>query len=87
MADWPGNTQAFNEAFGRVVRQRRTALDLSQEQFSFDAGYDRTYISGIERGVRNPTLATICRLAAALGTQPSSLLRSTEALVRKGKAE
>lgn len=87
MADWPGNTQAFNEAFGRVVRQRRNAKGLSQERFSFEAGYDRTYISGVERGVRNPTLVTICRLAAALDTQPSSLLRSTEALVKRGKAD
>lgn len=86
MASWQGNSQAFNEAFGRVIRQRRKARGLSQEQFSFEAGYDRTYLSGIECGVRNPTLVTICRLADALGTHPSSLLRSAEALVRKDES-
>jgi ribosome-binding protein aMBF1 (putative translation factor) len=37
------------------VRTERERKDLSQEQLGFDAGLDRTYVSGIERGVRNAT--------------------------------
>jgi len=41
-------------------------MGLSQEELGFDSDLDRTYISGIERGVRNPTLAVILRLSKAL---------------------
>jgi len=68
------------QAFGKVIRLRRTRKGLSQEKFSFEAGFDRTYVSGIERGRRNPTLTTIQRLAEALGTEPSSLLRAAQRL-------
>lgn len=53
--------------FAHRVRQRRIELRLSQEQLAELSGLDRTYISGIERGVRNPTLSTAERLAQALG--------------------
>lgn len=65
-------------AFGRAVRLRRERLGKSQEQFAFDAELDRTYVSGIERGVRNPTLLTMHRLCGALGTTPAKLLAATE---------
>jgi transcriptional regulator with XRE-family HTH domain len=52
--------------FARRVRQRRTELGLSQEALAELSGLDRTYISGIERGVRNPTLSTAEKLAEAL---------------------
>ena len=67
------------KAFGAAVRTRREALDLSQEELGIRAGeMDRTYVSGIERGVRNPTLKIIGRLAKALRTRPSQLLASAE---------
>jgi len=44
----------------------------------FEADLDRTYISGIERGVRNPTLKSIRRIAKALGTRPSRLIGMAE---------
>ena len=59
--------------FGAVVRSFRTDAGLSQEALATAASLDRTYISGIERGVRNPTLEIIVRLADALGRQPSEL--------------
>ena len=67
------------KAFGAAVRARREALDLSQEELGIRAGeMDRTYVSGIERGVRNPTLKIIGRLAKALGTRTSKLLAAAE---------
>jgi transcriptional regulator with XRE-family HTH domain len=53
-------------AFGRRVRERRVALGLSQEDLAERADLDRTYISGIERGLRNVSLLNITRLASAL---------------------
>jgi transcriptional regulator with XRE-family HTH domain len=61
-------------AFGRVVRKYRTRLGLSQEELADRATIHRTYIGGIERGERNPTLTMIHRLAAALGVRPANLL-------------
>ncbi len=69
------------QAFGKAVRRKRERLGLSQEKLGLEAGLDRTYISGIERGVRNPTLKTIWLLADTLSTTPSSLLKAAEKLL------
>ena len=53
--------------FGSAVRRHRELLRLSQEVLADRSGLDRTYISGVERGVRNPTLQVMQRLADALG--------------------
>ncbi len=66
------------ERFGRALRRRREALGVSQERLAFDAQLHRTYIGLLERGQRNPTLAIISRLADALGTTMTSLVRETE---------
>ena len=65
-------------AFGAAVREFRVQLGLSQEALGFRCGLDRTYVSGIERGVRNPTVRIIYRLARGLETTGSELLRRTE---------
>lgn len=49
-------------------------MGLSQEQLAFETELHRTYISGVERGVRNPTVLVIDRLAKALGVPPHLLL-------------
>ena len=54
--------------FGAKVRKLREEKGLSQEKLSFESGLDRTYISGIERGVRNPSLKNIAKIAKALNT-------------------
>ena len=59
--------------FGKRVRERREALELSQEAFAGKCGLDRTYISGIERGVRNLSLRNIEIVANALGATISEL--------------
>ncbi|MFC2970023.1 helix-turn-helix domain-containing protein [Acidimangrovimonas pyrenivorans] len=59
---------------GRNVKRFREAKGLSQEQLAFEADLHRTYVSGVERGVRNPTVVIIARLATALGVEPSKLL-------------
>ena len=69
---------------GEAVRQRREALGFSQEALAEIAVFDRTYISLIERGQRNPSFTNLCRLAAGLDTTPSDLLRGI-AIVNTGK--
>lgn len=60
-------------AFGNAVRKRRRDAGLSQEALAHLASLDRTYISGIERGVRNPSLENIVRIAEGLGARPDQL--------------
>jgi len=59
---------------GMNVRTLREQRGLSQEQLAFETELHRTYISGVERGVRNPTVIVLDRLAKALGVAPHSLL-------------
>ena len=66
-------------AVGAAVRCRRLELGLSQEALGYRAKLDRTYISGVERGVRNPTVGSLRRLAEALDTVSSSILEAAEA--------
>ena len=61
-------------ALGRNVRQQREARSLTQEKLAERAGLDPTYISGIERGLRNAGIVNVARLAKALGITPSRLL-------------
>ena len=60
-------------AFGLNVRKRRESLDLTQLEAAERANLDPTYISGIERGVRNPSLISIARVAKALDITVSDL--------------
>jgi transcriptional regulator with XRE-family HTH domain len=62
-------------AFGRKIRALRARRGFSQESFADAASVHRTYIGGIERGERNPTLTTIYRIAKALNVAPSQLLK------------
>lgn len=55
------------------VRVLREQLGISQEELGFRSNLDRTYVSGVERGVRNPTMMVLARLATALGVEPSAL--------------
>lgn len=52
------------------VRRLRVERKLTQEQLAHEAGIDLTYVGGIERGRRNPTVSVLGRLAASLGVHP-----------------
>lgn len=64
---------------GRNLRRLREAKGWSQEDLGFEADLHRTYISGIERGVRNPTVTIVAKLAASLDVAPARLLKSSRA--------
>lgn len=56
------------------LRRLRVKRDLSQEALAVDAGVDRSYVGRIERGVENPTVETLDRLAKALEVPLAELL-------------
>jgi transcriptional regulator with XRE-family HTH domain len=57
----------LSKHFGAAVRRHRSLLRLSQEELAERAGKDRTYVSGIERGCRNPSLEVLQSISDALG--------------------
>lgn len=67
-----------HSALGKAVRQGRDERGLTQEQLAQATGLQPTYISDIERGVRNPSWDVVVRLAAALGQKPSALIAKGE---------
>ena len=70
---------AISLDFGRVLRDTRVKADLSQEALALEAGIDRTFVSLLERGKRQPTLDTVFRLAKVLGVTPATLVARTTA--------
>lgn len=71
-------------ALGRAVRRRRRALGLSQMALAERCDLDRTYLSGLERGRRNPTVQTVWVVAEGLGVRPSALVALAESEVSEG---
>jgi transcriptional regulator with XRE-family HTH domain len=67
----------IRQLVGQNVRRLRQAKGLSQEELAFAADLHRTYISGVERGIRNPTVLIVARIAAALEEAPDLLVRAT----------
>jgi transcriptional regulator with XRE-family HTH domain len=59
---------------GLNVRKYREELELSQEGLAFESGLHRTYVSGVERGVRNPTVVVLEKIAKALKVPTARLL-------------
>lgn len=66
-------------ALGKNVRSAREKKELTQEKLAEFAGLDPTYISGIERGLRNPGIKNVAKIAKALGITTSELCKGVEA--------
>lgn len=60
--------------FGQRLKSIRTEKGLTQEQLALESGLDRTYVSSVERGLRNLSLITIVKFADALEVEPLTLL-------------
>ena len=65
-------------AFGQVLRRARIRAGLSQEELAHRCGRHRTLMSMLERGVRQPSLTTVFRLARELNVKPSRLIARME---------
>jgi transcriptional regulator with XRE-family HTH domain len=66
------------KAFGQALREWRKKRGIAQDELAFQCGFDRTYISLLERGIRSPTLRTIIKLCRQLDVRPSVLVRRVE---------
>ena len=64
--------------FGKVLREVRKKRGISQESLALQSGLDRTFISLLERDLRQPTLSSIFQIAKALGIAPSELIKMVE---------
>jgi transcriptional regulator with XRE-family HTH domain len=83
----PRWTAEIGLAFGSSIRERRISRKLSQRELGDLTGIDRTFVSAIERGLRQPTLTTLLRIAKALGVSPpGELLDCVDPIVAKGRA-
>lgn len=77
----------LRRAFGAVLKQRRLARELSQEEFAWQAGMDRSYVSQIESGKRSPTIEMLFRLAAGLRMDPAQFVRDIQAQIAPSDEE
>jgi len=68
--------QDWRAIVGRNVRQLRMAKGMTQERLAFASDLDLTYIGGIERGRRNPSLLVMARIAEALDASIADLITS-----------
>jgi len=66
-------------SFGRNVARLRDEKGFSQDKLAEKADLDRTYLSGIERGVRNPGIKVVIKLAKALGVTVDQLCKGVDA--------
>jgi transcriptional regulator with XRE-family HTH domain len=65
-------------SFGDRLRELRLAAGISQEELAHRARLHRTYLGGIERGERNPSLANLHKLAQALGVDLATLFEGVK---------
>lgn len=69
----------IRKRIGWNIKRLRAEREITQEDFATDRGFDRGYISGVERGVRNPSATVIGRIATALGVDAAELFDEAKA--------
>ncbi len=75
---------AFQHALGLAVKARRGELGITQEQLANDTDLHQRWLSNVETGKRNPSYASLRRLAAGLGLSASELLARAEQIEASG---
>ena len=70
----------LEESFATVLKQNRIKNNYSQEKLAFESDLDRTFISLLERGQRQPTLSTIFRISNAMNINPEDLIKQVREL-------
>jgi len=75
----------IEEAFGQAIRELRKANHFSQEKLADISTLDRSFISLLESGKKQPSLITIFQLAKALNSSPSKLLAKVEEIIQSSK--
>jgi len=78
LAFWRGPAMSPELAFGQVLMQTRRDNKLSQDDLAFASDLDRTFISRLENGHRQPSLTTILQLARTLGVPAARMIDNVE---------
>lgn len=68
-------------AFGKVLRRRRVEAGLTQERLAHEAELQRNYVSLMERGIHQPTITTLIKLAIPLGCTAAEIVDEVERIV------
>lgn len=76
--------EEFMKVLSQVICDERKSRNLSQDQLSVKAGLDRSYISDIERGKRNPSLNALLQISEGLSLPLSVLMLKVEFILEKG---
>lgn len=79
--------QPLLNALGDSIARKRVQAHLSQQELAKAAGVHRSYMSDVERGLRNITLSTLENIAGALGVNSAELLLTAYAALEAGKSE
>jgi len=74
-------------AFGKAIRARRLAAELSQEKLGLEAGLERVFVSWMETGKKQATFQTMLKLARALNCSAADLVAEAEAIMAKSDDE
>ena len=77
----------LEHAFGQILREHRRDKKLSQEALALECGLDRTFMSKLERGIRQPTLSSLFKIALALNISPSQIVSEVELLALQDKKD
>ena len=83
---YPGSSITVEQAFGKVLRKRRIHLKISQESLAQDSDLDRTYVSLLERGQRQPSLRTIIKLCRTLKIPPDQIIKEVVVFLNENPA-
>lgn len=75
----------IKKAFAEVLKQKRKQIKISQEELALNSNMDRTFLSEIERGLKQPTITTLQKIAIALNMKPSELLKEVEDFIENNK--
>nr|WP_256595789.1 helix-turn-helix transcriptional regulator [Pseudomonas sp. RW407] len=70
-------------AFGKALRQKRKEAGLTQEELALQADVQRNYVSLIERGINQPTITVIFKLAKPLRCSPAEIVTSAEKILKQ----
>lgn len=81
----PPSRASIRKVFGKTVRSLRLKANLAQERLALEAGVNRGYLGGLERGQHTPTLDTIYRLLAPLGVTLIEFSAEFERILRLGR--
>ncbi len=74
------------QAFGQILRKFRNKANLSQEKLAQESNLDRTYISLLERGLRQPSLSSILQLSKALNMSATDMVNEVENIINENSA-